>query len=113
MKRLAVEVAKKDSNIALFYRYDQQLFKHLAFEVFSDDRHGYSPEDLVEFLDEWKDSVHEEEERFSADRETKLHDLYHSRHEIEKQVFFWIIKTSSFERRGKENLIGKNARSVR
>ena len=87
MKRLAVEVAKKDSNIALFYRYDQQLFKHLAFEVFSDDRHGYSPEDLVEFLDEWKDSVHEEE-RFSADRETKLHDLYHSRHEIEKQVFF-------------------------
>ncbi len=88
MKRLAVEVAKKDSDIALFYRYDQQLFKHLAFEVFSDDRHGYSPEDLVEFLDEWKDSVHEEEERFSADRETKLHDLYHSRHEIEKQVFF-------------------------
>ena len=77
MKRLAVEVAKKDSNIALFYRYDQQLFKHLAFEIFSDDRHGYSPEDLVEFLDEWKDSVHEEEERFSADRETKLHDLYH------------------------------------
>lgn len=88
MKRLAVEVAKKDPNVALFYRYDQQLFKHLAFEVFSDDQHDYSSEDLVEFLDGWKDLVREEEEGFSADRETKLHDLYHSRHEIEKQVFF-------------------------
>lgn len=89
MKRLAVEVAKKNPNIALFYRYDQQLFKYRAFAVFSNERHEYGrTEELVSFLDDWKDSVAVEENLLVTEENTKFHDLYHNRQEITNQVFF-------------------------
>ncbi len=91
MERMAVEVAKKNPNMTLFYYYDQQLFKEREYEDFAYEFYDYRrfTEKLVFFLDNWNDSVESQEYQMIFEEVTKFHDLYHNRQEIKNQVFFF------------------------